>query len=259
MKRCASKRMFEDNQQRCSFLSSRMFFFSVFPKKTEIKPTVQSRIPPILEQRVLPTSTNGPAGSAEMWRKVCFQATVLEQFGHFWTEYLNNQFRPIRAVKRRTVLFLKQSAILTTKTATTNNRTTTMTTTSPQLLFEPTPSASFSNPHKEHVNALVELNDGSFVSCSFDNTAKRWVWTTTTTTTFSLLALTKDTNSPFCVRWKKTTTPFLTGDSNDRHSKSLEHYHLRVSCHSSDGLFGLSSVENERQDSFCLWVGSWNS
>ena len=46
---------------------------------------------------------------------------------------------------------------------------------SPPKLFESTPSVSVRRPHKEVVNALVELHDGSFVSCSSDKTAKRWL------------------------------------------------------------------------------------
>ena len=65
--------------------------------------------------------------------------------------------------------------------------------------------------------SLVELNDGSFLSCSYDNTAKRWLRTTTTTNNnTSALVLIKDTKKTFGVRWRKTTTLSSLGHSTKR-------------------------------------------
>ena len=78
-----------------------------------------------------------------------------------------------------------------------------MTSTTPQV-FEPTPSISFHKPHDSFVNTLVELNDGSFLSCSSDNTAKRW----SRTSTNNLQLLGTYQGHEFClrVRWRRTTT-----------------------------------------------------
>ena len=62
------------------------------------------------------------------------------------------------------------------------------TTTSPQLI-EPTPFVSLHDPHDFFVHTLVALTDGSFLSCSQDNTTKRWWRPTTITTTNNNLRL----------------------------------------------------------------------
>jgi len=49
-----------------------------------------------------------------------------------------------------------------------------MATTSPIPLFEYKPAFVFNNPHEGWVNDLVELNDGSFISCADDVVANRW-------------------------------------------------------------------------------------
>jgi len=43
------------------------------------------------------------------------------------------------------------------------------------LFVESTPSLSFPSPHRDWVNVLVVLSDGSLVSCSSDKTVKRWL------------------------------------------------------------------------------------
>jgi len=45
------------------------------------------------------------------------------------------------------------------------------------LLFESTPYISYPRPHRSYVRVLVELNDGSIVSGSFDESLKRWMRT----------------------------------------------------------------------------------
>jgi len=50
----------------------------------------------------------------------------------------------------------------------------TTSTTTPKL-FSFVPSFSIRQPHTNRVRGLLELDDGSIVSCSADNTAKRWL------------------------------------------------------------------------------------
>jgi len=47
--------------------------------------------------------------------------------------------------------------------------------TKPTLFVESDPYLSFQSPHQRAVQALLPLSDGSFVSFSEDNTAKRWL------------------------------------------------------------------------------------
>lgn len=98
--------------------------------------------------------------------------------------------------------------------------TTTVATTTPlQQLFESPASASFFRPHEEFVNAnLVELNDGSFVSCSDDKTAKRWLRTGGNSNDVQLLGTYKGhTNIVYCAMERDDNT-LLTG-SFDRTMK----------------------------------------
>jgi len=45
----------------------------------------------------------------------------------------------------------------------------------PTLFVKSTSACNYVSPHLFWVNALVTLEDGSFVSCSDDHTAKRWL------------------------------------------------------------------------------------
>jgi len=53
--------------------------------------------------------------------------------------------------------------------------TTSTTTHATTLYLDSAPAISFLHPHQGLVDALVGLDDGSFVSCSSDCTAKRWL------------------------------------------------------------------------------------
>ena len=84
-----------------------------------------------------------------------------------------------------------------------------MMTTSPLQLFEPTPSVTFSNPHADYVNAFVELKDGSFLSCSNDFTAKRWL--RTTTNNLELLGTYQGHQNAVCCAMEKDDDTLITG------------------------------------------------
>jgi len=69
----------------------------------------------------------------------------------------------------------------------------------PTLFVDSVPYAHYVNPHKFVVQCLLELHDGSFVSCSFDATTTITATAVTMATTrFSFLALLLDIRLLLC-------------------------------------------------------------
>ena len=128
------------------------------------------------------------------------------------------------------------------RSSSTTKTTTTTTTTNDDRdetsnTVELTPSFTFCNPHPLFVNALLELNDGSFLSCSLDKTVKRWLRTTNDNENIQLVGTYQgQEDSVLCVIEKDDNT-LITG-SFDRTLKVWN----KTSCECLDTLRMRSSV-----------------
>jgi len=85
-----------------------------------------------------------------------------------------------------------------------------------QRLVELTPSWSVVRPHEKWIRGLVALKDGSFVSCSDDKTAKRWIVIDSPNNRTVELAGTYVGHSDFvmCGAEKVTNVSFVTGSAD---------------------------------------------
>jgi len=83
-----------------------------------------------------------------------------------------------------------------------------------RLVFEPVPSYSLPTCHIGEVTDLVTLEDDSFVTCSADNTAKRWMRDTTNKTIRLVGTYSGHTDAVVCVIEKDDNT-LLTASSDE--------------------------------------------
>lgn len=83
------------------------------------------------------------------------------------------------------------------------------------FLFELTPSVSLRNPHKGFVSSLVELNDGSFLSCPDDYTTKRWLRSHNSDTNLQLLGAYQGNGYYTKCAMEKDDNTFLTGSTDN--------------------------------------------
>jgi len=123
------------------------------------------------------------------------------------------------------------------------------------LFYESVPSFTLLSAHQYWCyNSLMALEDGTFVSCCNDGTAKRWV-RDKDTNTIQLLGTYSGHTGSVQLAIEKENNTLITGSQD----KTLKVWNTTTcECLSTHPMWSSVWYVEEQKES-CLWVVQWNS